>query len=170
MQNFCLKGAILSGDPEESSSYVHIQLPKAKHFKAESISHSEDKVKFQESMTEAVNISRIYRATNTLGPYLSHLQTAHSYPLAQGPINLPIETFIVGGGPTVQEVLTARTAFVHESSQKCYKWTPMNTGISAWGAVAPDPNFQEIQGMRLLMEQQKCNLKTPFREPQVQLK
>ena len=43
MQNFCLKGAILSGDPEESSSYVHIQLPKAKHFKAEAISHSEDK-------------------------------------------------------------------------------------------------------------------------------
>ena len=52
--------------------------------------------------------------TETLGPYLSHLQTTDSYPLAQGPINLPIETFIVGGGPTIQEVLTARTAFVHE--------------------------------------------------------
>ena len=60
MQNFCLKGAILSGDSDESSSYVPIQLPKAKHFEAEYMSHSEDKVKFQESMTEAVNISRIY--------------------------------------------------------------------------------------------------------------
>ena len=82
MQNFCLKGITLSDNPEESSCYVHIQLPKAKHFEAEDISHSEDKVRFQKSMTEAVNISRIYRATQTLGPYLSHLQTAHSYPIA----------------------------------------------------------------------------------------
>ena len=141
MQNFCLKGAKLSDDPEQSSYYVHIELPKAKHFKAEAISHREDRVRFLKSMTEAVNVSRIYPFTETLGPYLSHLQTAHSYPLAQGPINLPIETFIVGGGPTIQEVLTARTAFVHERSQRCYKWTPMNTGISAWGAVAPDPNL-----------------------------
>ena len=158
MPSFCLRGAILSDDPEESSNYVHIQLPKAKHFKAEVISHSEDKVKYLESMTEAVNISRIFRGTQTLGPYLSHLQTAHSYPLAQGPINLPIETFIVGGGPNIQEVLTARTAFVHERSQKCYTWTPMNTGTSAWGAVAPDPDFSKIQEMRLLMEHWKCNL------------
>ena len=92
-------------------------------------------------MTEAVNVSRIYSATHTLGPYLSQLQAANSYPLVQGPIHLPIETLIVGCGPTVQEVLTARTTFVHERSQKCYTWTPMNTGTSAWGAVAPDPDF-----------------------------
>ena len=148
MQNFCLKGATLSDDPEQFSYYVHIELPKAKHSKAEAISHRDNKVRFLKSMTEAVNVSRIYLGTETLGPYLSQLQTAYSYPLAQGPINLPIETFIVGGGPTIQEVLTARTAFVHERSQRCYKWAPMNTGISAWGALAPDLNFfLEIQGI-----------------------
>ena len=138
MQNFLLKGVTESEKSGLLMNYMHIQLPKAKHFEPEKLYYWEHKEKYIESMASATSKSRL----NYVNENLSYIpQTTHSYPLAQGPLNLPIETELVGGAPSAQEVLTARTTFIHENSQICCEWKPIRTGISAWGAVAPDPKF-----------------------------
>ena len=136
-----VKGII---SPSKIVKYLHLQLPKAKLFVVKSLDHPQNRILFPAMLSDAVNRSRLDWSTK-LPRFFRHIQTSYTYPIAQGPINLPIETRLVGGGPTAQQVLTARTIFNHSDSQICGKWNYVITGISSWGAIAPDPLLSGIE-------------------------
>ena len=65
--------------------------------------------------------------------HLDHIFSRHSYPLAQGPVVLPLDQAQwVNANKTTQEVLAERTEFSHEDSQGCYKWFSSKVGTEAW--------------------------------------
>ena len=142
METHMVKGII---SPSKVEKYLYLQLPKAKLFVVKSLDHPHhhDHL-FPAMLSDAVKRSRLDWGTK-LPRFFRHIQTSHTYPIAQGPINLPIETWLVGGGPTAQQVLTARTIFNHSDSQICGKWNSVITGISSWGAIAPDPLLSGIE-------------------------
>ena len=74
--------------PSEAGKYLYLQLPKAKQFVVESLDCSENQIQFPSMLSKAVNRSRLSYSTN-LPRIVHHIQTSHTYPIAQGPINLP---------------------------------------------------------------------------------
>ena len=67
--------------------------------------------------------------------HLDHVLSKHNYPLAQGPLVLPIDGHQADNyHKSVQEVIADRTEFRHEEDgQRCYSWVPSKVGAEAWG-------------------------------------
>ena len=67
--------------------------------------------------------------------HLDHVLSKHDYPLAQGPLVLPIDWHHADNyHKSVQEVIADRTEFRHEEDgQRCYTWMPLKVGEEAWG-------------------------------------
>ena len=67
--------------------------------------------------------------------HLDHVLSKHDYPLAQGPLVLPIDWHQADNyHKSVQEVIADRTEFRHEEDgQRCYTWMPLKVGEEAWG-------------------------------------
>ena len=72
--------------------------------------------------------------------HLDHVLSKHDYPLAQGPLVLPIDCHQADNyHKSVQEVIADRTEFHHEEGgQRCYTWMPLKVGEEAWGEGKSD--------------------------------
>ena len=67
--------------------------------------------------------------------HLDHVLSKLDYPLAQGPLVLPIDCNQADNyHKSVQEVIANRTEFRHEEDgQSCFTWLPLKVGVEAWG-------------------------------------
>ena len=81
--------------------------------------------------------------------HLDHVLSKHDYPLAQGPLVLPIDCHQADNyHKPVQEVIADRTEFRHEEDgQRCYSWVPLKVGAEAWGKNTSDKETFRVESV-----------------------
>ena len=118
----------------ENKNLIHENVKNASTLSKSSLSLSSELRKFAKMgyKCDYMGTGLHYEASPS---HLDHVLSKHDYPLAQGPLVLPIDCHQAANyHKPVQEVIADRTEFRHEEDgQSCFTWLPLKVGVEAWG-------------------------------------